>query len=378
MIYLFLLLSAANYKAQADALLDYAVAEAAELRDWRLASDSEGGLWIASNNGGDLYISRITPEGKPGFESVLIEDTLDVRLENQIAFDRRGNAWLVSQVENQILPDEPGVTDTITPLKPGEGSLASLARVTPGGEVKIFATWPELSPIRNYVAALPGDTLLIIGVGGTNSAWVSKWLITEQGLSPAGELDYYYGPHALFSASSSGSQRDYSQNFLDWSKGTGLRAEIYWFHSYEDRGPDKLNLYHLSLRPEDNFSFKNLGVFNWRNYVWRTCKDTWIRYMTFSSSSDGGWVLAIPDPDDRSLTHLVRLSEQGIPLNPDSLKLGGGRQPRSIKRLPGRTLPQFDLAIWRGKGQKPDSARVLIWSMDAEGNLYAFRKIRKY
>lgn len=378
MIYLFLLLSAVNYKAQADALFDYVAAEGAGLRDWRLAADAEGGLWIASNIEGNLNISRITPEGEWGFESVLIDDTLDARLENQIAFDRRGNAWLVSQVAGESVPDQPGVADTLRPLKPGEASLASLVRVSPRGEVQIFTTWPELSPIRNYVAALPDDTLLIIGIAGTSSAWVSKWLITQEGLSPAGGLDNYHDAHALFSASSVGSPRDYAQNLLDWSQGRGLRAEIYWFQNYEDRGPDKLNLYSLSLRAEDNFSFKNLGVFNWRNYVWRTYNRTWIRHMTFASFEEGGWVLAIPDPEERSVTHLVRLSDQGIPLNPDSLKAQGVRKVRPVKRTPDGTVLEVDLVIWRSSAQKPDSARVLFWGLDNNGDLYAYRKVKKY
>ena len=52
--------------------------------------------------------------------------------------------------------------------------------------------------------------------------------------------------------------------------------------------------------------------YEWRNYIWRTYKDVWIGEMTYAEHKDGGYCICAPDPEDHTMTHIIRIDEYPI------------------------------------------------------------------
>jgi hypothetical protein len=186
---------------------------------------------------------------------------------------------------------------------------------------------------------------------------------------------YEYGN---FSLNNIGSSRTYYRSILDWKGLKGLRGDIYWYASSETQGPDKLTLYTLSLSEADSFRMQEIDTYPWRDYVWRTYPGTWIRYMTFAVHEDGGYTLALPDPEDRSVTQILRLDAEGIPVDPVLLDEKGTQVPVSLKKMPQDVEIQVDISFWKSPELELDSAHVVFWSLDNKGNLYWHREVKSY
>lgn len=344
---------------QAKAMLSYIESDSLSRHETRVGLDKSGKLWVIDNYRGKVQVTRIRPNGKMDPLKVAVYEASRVQLGSQVIFDAFNTLCFVL-AGGEIINDK-------TPL--------NLFQVTEKGEVRNYDIWPIVPFKRNYLERLAGDTILILGGAVNGEILVSKGILAEDSVVPAYDTSYIMEDISLLNI---GSQRDYYRSVLDWYKGWGLRADIQWYKTHEEVGPDKLTLTRMGLGADGDFSMQTLGTYTWRDYVWRTYRDAWIRYMTFTRYKDGGYVLAIPDPLDRPTTYLLRLDDKGEPIDPSTLASGGELSPLAFRRLPAAAEPHVDISMWGRIEQKPDSAHVIFWGCDNKGNLYAYRKVQVY
>lgn len=378
MIYVLLLLAGLDPAAQADALLDYVSDVPPLLTNYTVDFDPSGHLWLFGKFGEDYYVSRISPEGEVVLDRVLIRNM--AALDSRPTFDPHGSAWLVPSFgvgDMGNYPVDVRLSDSaqkpmLTPVQ----TWSHLIRVTAEGEVMVYSPWPALGS-NNAAAMVSEDTLLILAADG-NSVWVTDGVVSADGIEPGHEAQGFREPEALYTVMRLSRNKDYTRAYMDWGARRGLRAEIYWYASYADRGPDIVNMFYLDLRSQTNYRFTSVGNFGWREYVWRSFRNAPIRHMSFFRYGDGGYVLAIPDIEDRSVTHLVRVDDEGRPVDPETLGGGGRKSARAFKRIPDGVERYVDLLVWRSDGEELDSARVLYWGVDTEGNLYEYKAAKRF
>jgi len=259
-----------------------------------------------------------------------------------------------------------------------------LLRVTPDGEVNDYYPWPLTSNNGSNFEIIEGDTLCIIGrshEGYGKDIRISKAVLDSTGLTPIYDKVYpsqNCGLDLIIWAN------DYNRNLFDWIRGQAFNAYIRTraLDRYNPATPDKLELVLFDLRSAPNsIPSEKLGPYSWRNYVWRTYEDAWIGWISFFPYEGGGYLLCISDPEDRSITHVLRLDHLGEPIDPTTLDNGGKDNVRKFDKLPSTSESYVQLEIWNEptyKGIIRDSAQVLFWGCDDEGNLYTYRAVRKF
>jgi hypothetical protein len=370
--------------AQAETLLGFVAETQPQMYSRRpqVTLDADGLLWVLADWGGDAYATRINPNGKLDIDKLLVhstnKDLPDFTMGSTNACDRWGNLYCGVATVRRL----PGTSANVI-------SSIHLYRVTPDGDVKDYCPWPKIRQYKHHIEVLPGDTLVLVGTDYESSqlsAWevdlrIAKALIDENGITPVYDKKYSYGnyPHKILRL-----PYDYWRNYYDWNRGYGFLPEIRV--PYDSEGNESacnlLTIYRFDLRgSEHSITQDSLGTYAWRDYVWRTYKDAWIGWISFTKHKDGGYVLCIPDPKDRSITHLLRLDRNGEPVDSDNLESGGEKTPAKFDRRPTTINPLVDFKVWTSPApgvNVRDSAHVLFWGCDEEGNLYAHRQFRSY
>jgi len=355
-ITLFIVLGTGSLEKQADALLSYIVEDSLSRHETRVGVDNKGNIWLVDNYQGKVQVTRITRSGKPKPEKVAVFEASKTQLGNQLVFDDFNTLAFTLAGGSSI--------GELTPLY--------LFQITKKGIIRSYDYWPFVPFKRNYLERLPADTLLIVGGQVKGEVVVSKGVFTKDTILPAQDTTYLMEDLSMLNV---GSQRDYYRSIIDWNKGWGLRADIQWYSSHMETGPENVSLAALNLGSDGDYTIEHLGIYSWRNFIWRTYEDAWMRYLTFSKYRDGGYIMAISDPKDRSNTHLVRLDDEGIPIDPATLEDGGSFSSLPFKRLPSNTQPHADISMWGRIAEVPDSAHLILWGLDKKGNLYSFRKV---
>lgn len=385
-----ILFLSSNPEARANTLFDLAATAEPRMfsRVPRLTFDESSNLWMVSEWGTvspmvcpRIYATKIKTNGRVDLERVLAYDPDNSSVGSSYRYwpvcDRWGNLYF-------------GLF-TITPIEGTSAKSRStlhLIRISPEGIVKDYHPWPRMVAEGYSISTLSGDTLIFLGEDA-QAEWtpngrplrISKVIVDSSGITPVYEKTYDLSkyPRKLIEL-----EGYYEKKILDWNRDTGLYAYIRVESSVTGppAQPDKLHLYKFDMRASDNaITQDSLGVFNWRDYVWRTYEDTWIGWMTFAHHKDGGYLLCIPDPKDRSITHVLRLDSKGEPIDPATLEGGGTKFSLDFDRRPSSAEPLVDFHIWNKPAYKEiirDSAHVLFWGCDNEGNLYAYRKVKKF
>ncbi|MCK4334315.1 hypothetical protein KAX06_05980 [candidate division WOR-3 bacterium] len=339
-----------NPEAQADALLSLVTTPTIELTDSRTAFDNTGHLWLIHLWGKEHYASRLAPNGKWALDKVPIPPIF--QLGQDVVCDRWGNAYFDYFPKREKPP--------------------SIMRVTPEGKITDYAPWPTDTKYSLAKYIVPGDTLFVVG-----DDWYSwdnrtaKALLTRDEMIPLTEDIHSKNESKALDYLKLGSI--YDEVILEWSKGWGIKTIII-------KGETKdLHVRRINLKPDD-YTAEETRVYPWRNYIWRSYTDAWIRWMTLTRHKDSGYILCIPDPDDSTTTHLLRLDKDGVPIAPAELKDGGARSARSFGRLPDEAEKHVYFKTWIKYNPllAPDSALVQFWGCDDEGNLYAYRKVKRF
>lgn len=336
---------------QAEALFSYVTTPRITLYEWRTMMDNTDYVWLVGEfPKGEVYCTRIAPNGKKVLDLIPFPGTY--ALGNNPITDRWSNLYIVYSPEYPI----------------------KLIRVSAKGEIQnyVLTDKGEGATFEAYLEILPGDTLLL--TQGYHNYCVVKCLVTREGLIPLSEAGY--GSSVALSALQN--RDDYYLFIPDWEESRGLSTFI-----WPESAMAVLNLARLKLNPEESWKYEKLGRFPWRDYIWRSYPDVWIGRMTYARHRDGGYVLCIPDPIDSSSTHLLRLDDNGLLLDPSSLSEGGTYLPRSFTRLPESAKPYVELKVWQKLKDgcptfEPDSALVVFWGCDDDGNLYAYKKVKKF
>lgn len=338
-------------EAQADAWLTLVTDPAIRLYDPRAAFDATGHLWLIHPAAkGDNYVFRIAPNGKWALDKVPIPPIF--RVGQDVVCDRWGNAYFDYFPRRERHP--------------------SIMRVTPEGKITDYAPWPTdmKHSLAKYI--MPGDTLFVVG-----NDWYSrdnrtvKALLTRDEMIPLTENIHAKNESKALDYLKLGSL--YDEVILEWPEGWGIKTIIV---SGETKD---LHVRRINLKPDD-YTAEEIGVYPWRSYIWRSYTDAWISRMTLARHKDSGYTLCIPDPDDSTTTHLLRLDKDGVPIEPDELRGGGIRSTRDFSRLPEEAERYVDLRIRRRESYLtgPDTAVVKFWGCDDEGNLYYYRKVKRF
>jgi len=352
-----------NPEAQADALLNYFTREPRFYSDGSLtAIDNSGYLWLVGNWDYDLCVSRIDPEGNLAFNRVPIPAGR-FSIGEQLIFDRWDNAYFIF---NNDVGGNPG--------------LVNLVRITPEGQVGNDYPWRvEQLPFPHYMAILPGDTLVTYaqaypGPGGSivriGTYQIGKVHLTVDGYGAAQQTLHKLEEFPIII----GVYFDDTQSIPEWNEGWSIVAYL---------RSASLSLYRQHLTAESNYSVDTIGTFSWRDYVWRTYSDTYIKRLTFARHKEGGYILCLFDPANPSITHVLRLNEDGVPVEPSELKSGGKRSAKALKNLPPYVEPYVNIQKYQHPDPKirkivDDSVHVIFWGCDDEGNLYAYRKVKRF
>jgi len=351
---------------QAETLLGYASETQPALysRRHELTFDNKGNLWLLADWVNDGCVLRIRPDGKEDLERLLLLDgNLDfwISIANMMDCDRWGNLYCglgMAHVKgNLYFP----------------GSL-HLFRVTPEGETQDYHPWPDMRIYETYMEILQGDTLVLMNYQRSNydpndrTCRISKALVDSLGITPV--LDKTYSSdnfHPLIVVPPD----PFYKTFFDWNRGFSFYIEI------TDNIVETLR---FDLKSSENsIPWESLDTYNWRNHIWRTFEDTWIGWLTLVDYKDGRYLLCISDPEDRSITHIVRLNHIGEPIVPSTFKNSENKKTKKFDKMPSSAKPYVEFQIWdKPGGLARDSAQVLFWACDDEGNLYTYRAVRKY
>lgn len=351
-----------NPEAQADAWLNFAPMGLWGDRE-RVTFDESGCLWLAYRGVGsrrDIYAARIDRSGKTDVGPVLVYkdkegDPEYPILGYRIACDRWNNAYFIYAIS--------GATHI---------GYAHLIRVNPEGEVNNYDPWPEKHTYNPFIDILPGDTLFLVSNYQSGGGRIAKALIEPDKIIPV--QDSFYSE---ILSTNVGSRHERVGSYLDWEKRLAMRTMVL----------DKdLYIVHYSLKPSDNYKSNKSGPYPWRSYIWRSYLNSAIPYPIWAEHKEGGYTLCFLDPEDKSTVYVIRLDEAGVPIDPSTLDKGGTLSARHFKNLPSSAEPHVDFWIWRThKKRTPrdsyfelDSARVIFWGCDDKGNLYAYRKVKKF
>jgi hypothetical protein len=359
---LLILFGSFNPEAQADALLNHAIETELSASGLLSAIDDSGYVWLVGRFDRKLCVSRIDPEGNLAFDRVPIP-TGDFSTGEQLIFDRWDNAYFIF---NNDVGGNPG--------------LVNLVRITPEGQAEDRYPWRvKQLPHPYYMVILPGDTLVTYAqaYSGPGEISVRPWTfqigkvhLTVDGYGATQQTFHKMGEFPIII----GVYFDDTQSIPEWNEGWSIVAYL---------RSASLSLYRQHLTAESNYSVDTIGTYAWRDYVWRTYSDTYIKRLTFTKHKDGGYILCLFNPEDRSTTHVLRLDEDGVPIDPSELKSGGSRSAKAFKNLPPSSDPYVDLQEWyhfnpNTRRVVDDSVHVIFWGCDDEGNLYAYRKVKKF
>lgn len=370
---------------QADVLLSYPIKVTPKLYGIPHATiNPQKNLWIVADWENTPLISKLDEQGKDKILTLPFIDTTYIPKRGfpvigpsyNMVSDSKGNLYFSSFIGWYELEDY-------------HKSTLHLIRVSSEGQVKDYYPWPTMYASDLHMEVLPGDTLLLMGrdasapksSGGYGMPLrISKALITSNDLTPIYEKSY---PWHSFPATIRNGNSTYYMHYFDWERGYGYLAYILADSSIlgPKPTPDKLTIMRFDLKSsETTITRDSLGTFNWRNFIWRTYKNAWIGSMTFARYKEGGYLLCIPDPADRSVTHILRLDNLGLPIIPSELEGNGMKSTLAFDRITASVKPYVDFQIWDKPVQMTihDSAQVLFWGCDNEGNLYSFRKVRIY
>jgi len=353
------LTSAGSTARQAKALLSLVKPDSLFYHETRLGLDYSGKLWLVDNYKGKIHVSRIQQGGKIKPEKVSVFEVSVAQIGTQLIFDDLNSLYFT-------VAGGEGVNEK-TPLE--------LFQVTGSGKVLTNIYWPMIPFKRNYLERLEGDTLLIIGGAVFGEVFVSKGILGPDSIIPAFDTSYIMEEMSMLNI---GTQTDYSRTIHDWRKGWGLRADIQWYQTHPEVGPDKLILTKLNLGKDGDFSVQTLGIYPWRDYVWRTYPGAWMRHLTITPYETGGFVVAVSDPKDHSIGYLIRLDTEGYPVTPNTLEGSGTFSALAFDKLPSSATRNVALSMWGRIEQGPDSAQVVYWGLDNTGNLYSYRRLQVY
>jgi len=371
------LLGGFNAQEQANTLLKFPTELQPQLYSTKptLSFDPAGNLWMWAKWGGDEYVSRIKPNGTLELDKVLVHQPSDDYPRYipgiSLVSDRWGNVYFGLSTRRPI----EGSSNY-------EESSIHLFQVTPQGEVRDFFPWPMLEGWGSYLEILPSDTLLILGRdyrNYQNSRWsgrIVKALLDSTGITPIDDRTYAGEgyPQRMVNI-----PREFRNIYFDWNRGYGFVAEL---RTRSEAENIELLLLRFDLKRSGNtIPQDSVGRFIWRDYIWRTYEDTWIGRMTFEQYKGSGYILYFSDPEDNSITQVLRLDNLGVPIDPSTLANGGIKEPLNFNRLPETAKQYADYDIWNKLTYKDiirDSAQVLFWGCDDKGNLYSYRKIKTY
>ncbi len=384
-------------EAQAEVLLNYARKTDTPLYKATVVLDNSGHLWLVGYWGGSLqstglHITRISPKGKNVLDDILLYRYHNILLHSHAVCDSRNNLYITFATPGRWKePSDTSIGDTGLKIYSGRSNevvyvvdgnynpRVHLMRITPEGDFEDFHPWPGLGYYEHYLGLLQGDTLILAGSEDLGKpVRIVKATLTSEGITPV-----YDTPHTLANSIYKNQiLGDYFQAIVNWYQGMGIEAAI--LHDRTDNpqyGPDNLHISRLKGGPEEKSKPLKANVYPWRDYVWRSYPNSWIGWLTFSDYKDGGYLLYIPDPLDRSTTYALRLDEEGTPIDPSTLKGKGKCSARSFNRLPESAKSQADFRWWKDNNSRrdyPDSARVSFWGCDEKGNLYNYTQLRKY
>jgi hypothetical protein len=352
MMLLLFLITAYNPEKQADAILSYVTVPKITMYGWRMTIDGEGYVWLI----GDwdiLHAVRINPNGKIVLDKIPLPKAYNLGW--YVRTDRWNNAYYVYSKKEKY-----------------DNESISLARVSTDGLVHDYSPWPiDQAYDGNFIEITSNDTLIAVSRDfHSRDNRIAKAIINPEGITPTDQnvcsecefLDFLR------------SANKYGVPMIDWGEGFGFYVGV-----IRDGARNKIHVFKLNLKPEDGYPAEKIGEFYWREYVWKTYNDTWIAEATYASHKDGGYSLCLPDPKNSSSVYVLRLGEDGIPIEPSNLNGGGERSVRSFNRLPKESKPYVDMKIWfKDYTLTPDSAMVVFWGCDEKGNLYTYRKIKKF
>ncbi|MBN2380069.1 hypothetical protein JXM67_09745 [candidate division WOR-3 bacterium] len=347
---LWCLLGFGKAEAQADALLSrFITTTEVCMSDYASAIDDLGYLWFVWNDGDNNYALRFNRNGKVALEKTSLPEAGYVG--PIVLTDRWCNAYFT--------------------LGGWGGSSCILGRISPTGEIEVFSSWlPNLGSVAAYMEIIPGDTFWIVGDGiRTKDCEISKGLITPEGITPVSKEIH---PETIVLRNLM-YRDEYTVALIDFENRIGRTY-------FPVR--DKLYQHTYSL---DDYEHEE-REYRLRDYIWRSYTDIWINRSICAPHKDGGYSLCIKDPFDTTTTHIVRLNENRELVDPSTLSGGGVYSARSFDRLPRNTKAYAALEVKiLGKeinGQyymhAPDSACVIFWGCDDEGNLYAYQKVKRY
>lgn len=345
---LFSLAAVATPIQQADALLSFVTFPKLTLLDRQVTMDEAGYIWITGIwSDGKNYLFRLDLKGKKTLNMILLP--IDFSMERDIVFDKWNNAYIPSCIHAD------------------EGSYYfSLTRVTSKGQVQDYSLLfqnSRMSP-SSYIGITPGDTLFIAGGdSGYNNNIIVKAIITSDGITPI-DADKYSRESKSITALNNTPPETF--NYVDWQTASGIDVFVC---------ENELRIFQLFLTPEANYNAELVGKYPWRNFIWRTYKDAWIKRIYLTKDNEKGYDLYIPDPSDQSMTHVVRLDNDAVPIDPSTLESGGARNTLAFTLLPKGSKSYVDLLQWGVL--YPDSARAQFWGTDGNGNLYLYKKTKR-
>lgn len=351
------LMTFGSTRAQAEALFSYITTPRLQMYWWITGVDDSGYVWLLDSWKGVEYATRIAPNGRKVLNNVKLPDA--GCLGKRIVTDRWCNAYyMYLQGEDGMFPK----------------TNSYVARISPSGEVQDYAPWPPRQDyLEIYLDILPGDTLLVIGRDESTPYGnrIAKALISPDGITPVFDALYLKSSALSYLQFKPG----YDASVTQWEAGYGLRVSL-----DPHTNASTLRIFNLRLSKEEKYTADEGTDYLWRDYVWRTYPDIWIGAMTFAGYSENGYCLYIPDPVDSSRTHVIRIGEDGIPIDPLTLTGGGTLSVRPYRRVPEGSPRYVDLKVWKKTAYtlEPDSALVVFWGCDDDGNLYAYRKVKRY
>lgn len=261
------------------------------------------------------------------------------------------------------------------------GGLVHLMRISPDGDIHDNFPWPRFDELDNFHIGFRSDTMTVIGftyeyseyTGESPSIRITNALVDSTGVTPLSEKVYLRDnfPFEMLQP-----ERDFLRYYYDLPRGIGFKANI----NYKDS--TLLKLYRFDFRVSvESIAIDTIDEITWRDYVWRSYPNSWIGWISFTEYANAGYLLYMPDPDDRSTTHVIRLTQMGEPIEPSTLEDGGAQSSRVFNRLPSQIEPNVYFRFWEipsYRGGVRDSAQVLFWGCDTEGNLYTYRRVRHY
>lgn len=340
--------------------------------DTRLGFDNANNIWLVYISKQSIYSCHIDPQG-----DAQIQDLNTYTLKEWGTVNISSHFLVVDRWNNAYFTFNTSLYEDVTSIPP---SRQHLVRVTPEGSVKDFFPWPELSPYTNpYLEVLHGDTLYMLGEYKLTFNCVQvRMHLTKTGAEPVEEIIRGYAalPYSLTQLTKDNTA------LVQWDKGWSLGVSQ-GSNPTTNEELEGIWIGRQQLIYHDDSMHTRVGGYPWRDYVWRTYRNTWVPAISLAHYKNEGFVLVLPDPKDPSTAHMLRLNPSGEPISPSELDDGGNRIPKHLEKLPPEFKKYADLN-WKlvfneniGRYVN-DSARVCFWGLDTEGNLYAYSKVRTY